>query len=964
MNTTDVARKRFARVREVYLAAIRLPEDERERYIASASRGDLGIEREVRDLLAQVVPGDESMDALIAGVAHGVADTLTNEANPGTVGPYRVLNPIGRGGMGQVWLAERADGHFEQQVAIKIVDRNRSTPELVARFRGERQILASLDHPNIARLLDGGETGDGVPYLVMDYVDGLPIDRYCDERGLTIRDRLELFLDVCAAIEYAHRNLVVHRDIKPSNILVTQDGMPKLLDFGIAKLMGPQPFDYTVAMTAADHRVLTPRNASPEQIRGRTVTTATDIYSLGLLLYQLLTGCYPYVTRGTETYELERLICESEPTRPSAVVKHAFATVGPSPPSAAQLRRQLKGDLDTIVMVAMRKEPERRYATVRQLAEDVQNYLEHRPIDARGDSLGYRSGKFVRRNPGGVALAGGAVLLIAVLIASYTHRLSVERDRAALEAAKAREVTHFMTELFKAADPRQSTGEAVTVDDILAHGAERVRRDMSGQPALKASLMATIGESYLNMWELSAARTQLADALDRLGPRLGDGHPDVIRMRRVLGMAMSFQGDYEEALELHRKNRELLLESESPESLEVARELEQIGFILEALGEHDAGEAAYREAIDVFRALGETGRAGLASALMGYGSLLRKLGRLEEDSALQLEALAIRRDLYGERHPDYVAVLNNVANSYHARNELETAARYMEENIRLSREIYGADAIPYGVALGNYASLSHTRGDYEKAMELNREVVPIYRRGYGDDHPRYAYVHENMADALEQLGDYENAERYFLKAMDILTARFGADHLEVAITRSRYGSVLSVLGRHDEAVEQTSRALTSMLAEFGEVHTRTLFTRNQLGMALAGAGRDEEGIEIIAAGLTATAAEPETVPYDRVHAMKALADIHRDNGDLDTSLRHLATAIAAWEVMGAAQHPQLAFLDTAYAEVLAAQGESERAAAHLRGRIEAFDLAFGPDGDESSALREMLDAIQAVGDAG
>lgn len=964
MTVTDAARERFARVREVYLAVMRLPDGEREPYIASACAGDFALEREVRDLLTLGDPGDDSVDALIAGAARGVADRLAEEAKPEAVGPYRVLEAIGCGGMGRVWLAERADGHFQQKVAIKIVDGNRSTPELVARFRGERQILASLDHPNVARLLDGGETDDGVPYLVMEYVDGMPIDRYCDENGLTIRQRLGLFLEVCAAIEYAHRNLVVHRDIKPSNILVTKDGVPKLLDFGIAKLLGGRSFDYTVAMTAADHRLLTPRHASPEQIRGKPVTTATDIYSLGLLLYQLLTGCYPYTTRGGEAFELERLICEAEPTRPSTVVKHAFATVGNNPPTAAQLKRQLKGDLDNVIMVAMRKEPERRYATVRQLAGDVRNYLAHRPVEARGDSMGYRSGKFLRRNPGGVAIAGSAVLLIAALVTSYTHRLSAERDRAALEAAKAREVTQFMTELFKAADPRQSTGQAVTVTEMLAHGAERVREDMSGQPELKASLMATIGESYLNMWELSAAREQLAESLDGLSERLGEDHADVLRMRHSLGLAMSLQGNYEDALPLHRQNHALLVAADGPHSLDAAHEQRQIGFIQSLTGDHAAAEANFVAAIDSFRGLGEAGRAGLAKTLMLYGSMLKKLGRLDENTAAQLEALEIRRELHGERHADYVAVLNNLGNDFYARSEFDEAARYMEENVRLTREIYGASALPYGLALANLASLKDGLGEYAEAIALFREVEPILRVGYGPDHPRYAFLFENMAHALENLGDYEGSEQHFLKAMGLLSAQFGDDHLEVAITRSRYGAMLNTAERHVEAVEPISEALTTMLQEFGEIHRRTLFARRELGVALHGVGRSEEGVEVIAAGLAATAAAPDGIRYDRAHAMKALAVIHRSRGELDASTRLLESAIETWEVIGVTRRPELASLDTAYAEVLAAQGETERAAAHLRGRIETFDLAFGPDGDESSGLRETLDAIQPVANAG
>lgn len=969
MTTPEMTAERFARIRAVYLAADKLSGGERDAYLSEACAGDPALETDVRELLARGDPEERPIDELVAGVAKSIADSMDDESAIDAVGPYRVLETLGRGGMGRVLLAERADGHYEQRVAIKVVDRHRSTPELVSRFRGERQILASLDHPNIARLFDGGETDNGVPYFVMEYVDGVPVDRYCDDRCLSIRERLELFVEICAAIEYAHRNLVVHRDIKPSNILITAGGMPKLLDFGIAKLLSRDSIDYTMAVTVGDVRLMTPRNASPEQIRGETITTATDIYALGLLLYQLLTGHFPFEPSGTQAYELERLICETDPARPSAAVTRSAGesdeastpesiSAARRVPTTEQLRKQLRGDLDNIVMVAIRKEPERRYATVRQLADDVQNYLEHRPVRARGDSFGYRATKFLRRNPGGVVLVGSMIVIVAVLISVYTYRLAVERDRAALEATKAREVAGFMTDLFREADPRQSTGNPVTAGEMLDRGARRVRSGLSEQAELQASLMATIGESYHNMWELSKARAHLAESLETAEMRLGEDHPDVVRIRHFLGRSTALQGDYEDALQLHRQNHELLVDRHGRQSAEAATELHQIAYIQSASGDYEMAEATFTDVIEIFRGLGADGNSGLATGLMEYGSLLRSLGRVQENADAQLEALQIRRDLYGEHHPDYLAVVNNVANSFFARNRLEEAERYMRENVRLSREIFGADAIPYAVAILNLASLRHLQGHYEEAAELHREVEPIYREGYGEDHPRYAYLHENMANTMELRHDYEGAEANFLKAMSILAAEFGPDHLEVAITRSRYGTMLNNAERYEEAIEQLTRAVETMAEAFGESHSRTIFARTSLGTALDGVGRYGDAIEMISKSLQATAASPEHLRYDRVHTMNRLAKIHSDNENFKEAQTLSRDAVETWEAMGVLDNPALSFVDVTYAEALTAQGDTQSAAAHLENRLGVFVEAFGRDDANTTRLADALSAIE------
>ena len=448
------------------------------------------------------------------------------------VGDYEVVRHLGSGGMGSVYLAVRADRRYRKEVAIKILKRGLDSEEILRRFRQERQILASLDHPNVARLLDAATSDAGQPCFVMEYVEGTRIDRYCDDRRLSIRERLELFRTVCDAVQAAHRGLVVHRDLKPGNILVTTEGAPKLLDFGVAKLLDPDSFPQTVVPTALPYHPMTPDYASPEQVRGEAITTASDVYSLGVLLYRLLTGHRPYRVDLRRPAEMERVICEVEPEKPSATTsssRDGTATSETRPRaegSPEKLRRRLAGDLDTIVLKALAKEATHRYGSVFQLSEDLRRHLEGLPILARRPTFGYRAGKFLRRYRAGVAMACLSVALLLAGIATTTWQAQIarsERARAESEKAVAEEAVSFMETLFEIADPSQAKGETVTALEILEKGAERFA-ELEDQPQVQARLMDSIGRSYQGLGLYEEAARQLEEALETRRRVLGDDH--------------------------------------------------------------------------------------------------------------------------------------------------------------------------------------------------------------------------------------------------------------------------------------------------------------------------------------------------------------------------------------------------------------------------------------------------------
>ena len=444
--------ERWQSIRQIFQDASELAGEARERFLAEACGADESLAEEVRRLLANLDEQDDLQEDELKGIVSGAVASTSESASRDEerIGSYRIVEIIGEGGMGKVYLAERADAQYRQQVAIKIVGRHAATSQIIQRFLAERQILANLDHPYIARLLDGGETADGLPYLVMEYVEGRSIIDYCRDQGASLDERLDLFVKVCDAVDHAHRNLVIHRDIKPANIWVTDEGVPKLLDFGIAKLLDADAVTDGPALTRADVRVLTPEYASPEQVTGAAITTATDVYTLGLLLYELLTDRFPYGSRDDMATDWRRVICETDPLPPStAVGQHEPSSdtramsARPSP-EARQRKAALRGDLDNIVMTAIRKEPGRRYAGARALADDIRAYLDHRPVAARADTPGYRLAKFVRRHRVGVATTVGVLVFTIGLIAFYTDRLARERDAARLAAATSAKVVESL----------------------------------------------------------------------------------------------------------------------------------------------------------------------------------------------------------------------------------------------------------------------------------------------------------------------------------------------------------------------------------------------------------------------------------------------------------------------------------------------------------------------------------------
>ena len=712
------------------------------------------------------------------------------------VGPYRLQRILGAGGMGAVYLGERMDGQFAHQVAIKLVLPHQATPELVQRFQQERQILAQLDHPRIARLLDGGVTDDGAPYLIMEYVEGQPITAYADAQQLSIEARLALFAEVCDAVAFAHRNLIIHRDLKPSNILVTAEGHVKLLDFGIAKLLEGTA---DALVTRTGHRVLTPAYAAPEQVQHGPVTTATDVYQLGVLLYELLTGAHPFDLHGLSPRAIERVICETQPTPPSAATAITRETGLQRGTEAEALRRRLRGDLDTITLMALRTTPERRYASVEALQEDLNRHARHVPIQARPHTRGYRASRFMLRHRVGVAAAAAVVVLLltvlalavrfAVVTSAQADALAHERDRAQAETAKAEQINSFLQGLFAAPDPFQE-GRDVRVVEVLAGAADRIDEELADQPGVAAGVYRTLGITYQNLGLYEDSETYLRRALD-----LQRARP-------------------------------------TPDDALVAQSLKDLGLVYQWQGQLDSARTYYQQGIARFRQAGPPS-VGFAETLNDYGTLLLDESQYDDALPLLQESLALYTAVGYDVHEDVVAVLTNLAFAAHGRGDLPAADSLYQRALRMQQLVVGPDHPDVAILQNNLGWLRHDLGDLAGADSLFRASLALREASLGPEHPSVALMKAHIAGLiLLPQNSFDAADALLLEALAILSAAVPGDHPYTTVALVNRGLVQLRTGNYAaaEALLREGRAMRARV--FGAEHHLLAPVDLELGRAL------------------------------------------------------------------------------------------------------------------------------------
>lgn len=796
-------------------------------------------------------PLDQSIEELKETV---LSEMGTGGINGEIVGPYKILEELGRGGMGRVYLAERADEQFQQKVALKLLYNGFTHENQTLRFLNERQILASLNHPNIAVLLDGGITQHGQPWFAMEYVEGLPLDRFCNENQLTINQRLELFLDVCEAIQYAHQKLVVHRDIKPSNIMVKTDGTVKLLDFGIAKgLNHNHMLEGQAPVTKTGLLPLTPAYASPEQVKGESVTTTSDIYQLGVVLYELLTGCPPYEVTGRTPSEIEQIICEQAPTRPSTAVTKINVddkneSIPPVEKGSAQtlelrtLQKKLKGDLDTIILKAMRKEPGRRYNSAQQFAEDIRLYLSGRPVTAHPDSRIYRTKKFIRRHS--MAVVSAAVILILLLGYAFTITWHSQQTTAALykaqqETAKAEQVTGFLMGLFEAGRPGVSQNENITARELLERGIEQAE-NLEGQPEIQAQLFEVVGRVYHSLGMYDEAGLPLKQALDIRKNKFGDDHPQVAQSLHFLGILLHQTGEYEEAERLLRESVDMHRAHFGTEHETVAAGLNSLAMVLHSTGEFDDAEAIYRDVLSMRKKLFGTEHSSIHSTLQRLGNLLQDQGKFEEAEKKLRQSLELGIKLKGENHIDVATDMISFALLLQRLGKLDDAEQYNIQGLEIYREALDDDHPHLAAAINNLAVIFYEQEKYDQALILYDEALDKYKAILGDEHPGIATMMNNMGAAYSLNGNYGRAEQLYRESLAMRLDLLGPEHPDVAGSLNNLGSLLRRTGNYQEAETLLANAIDIRRSRLGDEHPALARSMSHLARVYMDLGEPED----------------------------------------------------------------------------------------------------------------------------
>ena len=842
------------RADQILREAVGLSPDDRDAFLAERCAGDAelrrSVERRLRDRVrkelgagfSDLLPEDRRQpEPELSPEESTTTDAPPRETIPVRIGPYRILQRIGAGGMGAVYAAEQEEP-IRRRVALKVIKRGMDTEQVLARFEAERQALALMDHPNIAKVFDAGETEHGLPYFVMELVKGEPITTFCDRHRLPIRKRLELFIPVCHAVQHAHHKGVIHRDLKPSNILVAVSddaSIPKVIDFGVAKATAAALTEKTL-FTAQGQLIGTPAYMSPEQAEmgGLDVDTRTDVYSLGVLLYELLTGALPFdveTLRRAALARIQEIIRHEEPKRPSTKVStlgarsrdaaHARST------DAARLSRQLRGDLDWIVLRAMAKDRTRRYETANGLALDVGRHLRDEPVLAGPPSAAYRMGKFAKRHR--VALA-----FVAVVVASLSY-VGFESNRQRVAAQRARDeseaVTDFLSQMLGAVEPEKK-GKDVTVREVLDEAAKTIGEKYEAQPLVRARLMMTMGNVYRSLGHYAEARPLLEGALAIREKELGPEHLDVARSLNNLARLLFEIGDYAGARLLYERSIAIREKAVGPEHLDLVPSLNNLAVLLWKTGDYEGARPLQERVLAIReKALGPD-HPDVAGALNNLAILLWQTGDYAGARPLYERALAIQEKEFGPDHLKVAEGLGNLAVLLFDTGDFAAARPLQERALAIQEKALGPDHPNVATTLGNVADLRRQEGDYAGARPLYERALAIRERAFGVDHPDVAGDLHNLANLLTDTGDYAQARAYYERALAIREKAFGADHADVASSLNGLADLLRKTGDYTEARSLYERALAIREQALGTDHPLVAETLEGLSVVLRSQG--------------------------------------------------------------------------------------------------------------------------------
>ncbi len=871
--------ERHNRIFELFHEAASLPEEDREVFLRAESEGDDSLIAEVLRLLAHD-PGSLHPTPLTA--APDLVGTVIDQ--------YRLLEVLGSGGMGEVYLAEQEEP-IRRKVALKVIKLGMDTKEVIARFRSERQALAMMDHPNIAKIHDAGATKEGRPYFVMEHVEGVPITHFCDRHHLPTRERLGLFVQVCQAIHHAHQKGIIHRDIKPSNVLVSrQDGVaiPKVIDFGVAKATSREQTQSTV-LTVQGQLVGTPEYMSPEQaeMSGRFVDTTTDVYSLGVLLYELLTGMLPFdssVLRMADYDEIRRIILEDEPAKPSSRLStpsdQATLVAGNRQSSVSALSKRIRGELDWITMKALEKDRSRRFQSASELALDIERFLRDEPVLAGPPSAAYRLQKLVKRHKRivGTLVAVVAALAIGLGVSIFMFlRAESARDRAEQEAHKAEQINTFLQEMLGSADPRKQ-GRDVTVREVLDQAAAQIEAELADQPEIRAAVRSTIGATYLELGVYDSAELHLTEALATRKKVLGDMHPDVATALLNLAALRLEQGDYAEAERMVLQSLSLRKTLFGEEHASVAAVLVRLAVVNTAQGRLDEAEAACLDALRMAESAPAPDELAVAKVLEHLGGVYSHLGRNEEFETVSLRVLQIREKALGSDHIEVAQILNNLGDHFRRYGRNAEAEPLLKRALAIKEQVLGVDHPSVALGLNNLGDLYYDQSRFENAEPLYERALAINEKSLGPDHPETGRVLYNLGRLSDSRGQLAQAEEYYQRALSVSESTLGPDHPSVALNLMALGHLHIQQERPEQADPLYRRAVMIMEQALGPDHQFVAYALEGRAGSLWAQHREAEAEAALQRALAIL--EP-TLPPDHPGLLQTVvtyADLLRESG--------------------------------------------------------------------------------------
>lgn len=839
----------WQRIETILDTVLTLPDQERDTYLLEVCSGDDTLIREVKSILWGIEESKkthflerasddhrELIDELSELTQHRRKSRYTSKQ----IGHYNIVEMVGSGGMGEVYRAERNDGQFRQSVAIKVLKPGYRSAEIINRFRVEQEILANLHHPNIARLYDAGITDEETPYLIMEFVDGVPIDKYANNRQLTIRQRIELFIKVCDTVQFAHTNLVIHRDLKAPNILVDAEGQIKILDFGVAKLIDPSFTDITLIETQPGQRFWTPQYASPEQMQEGVISTTSDVYSLGVLLHKLLTDCYPFDLKGKKFFEIEHIVANTNPALPSETIDKSAnpdETAWARKSTVTDLKKELKGDLDSIVSKALRKEPEARFESARHLADDLQRYQQNLPVLSRKGNLRYRGKKFLRRNAGPVATLIIMLLTIAGVVSYYTIRITSQRNRAQTEARKAQLVTNFMINIFKNADPYDRRKKNPTAREILDRGKKRI--PSINDPDIKATMLSALGGIYVDLGMYNEAKPLLYDALkirEKLSSddniALARSYHDWANVNDLMGnykiskknfdksihMAMHLNDDSLYAagmLELgwvdystdNYNTADSLVTSAltidrsiyGSSSTEVARCYHYLAWINNNEGNYPKADSLFHKSLSLQQSLEKGDHPLIAETLGAIGRVLYNAQHYDSAEVYMQKSLAMTQRIFGKKHPKVATILNGLGLVEQGKHEYGKSRMYIQEAWEMRKATLG-DSNPKTIqSLGELATTYFYAKEYSKAADIFKKVTAENGKILGPNHSEVATDLNNTAMCLWKAGNRQEAVSYFQKGIKIASKTYSPAHPYMIYFRKNLADLYEELGNYQKS---------------------------------------------------------------------------------------------------------------------------------------------------------------------